>query len=64
MLKKKILVVDDEADLVEMVAERLEANDFSVIKAYDGQSDWIWRGKNRSGPVITYKEGLLGYNYL
>jgi len=38
MLKKKILVVDDEADLVEMVALRLEASDFEVIKAYDGQT--------------------------
>lgn len=38
MADKKILVVDDEADLVEMVTLRLEANDFAVIKAYDGQS--------------------------
>lgn len=37
MAKKKILVVDDEAALVEMIALRLEANDFAVIKAYDGQ---------------------------
>jgi len=38
MAKKKILIVDDEADLVGMVALRLEANDFVVIKAYDGQA--------------------------
>lgn len=38
MAKKKILVVDDEADLVEMVTLRLEANDYAVIKAYDGQA--------------------------
>lgn len=38
MAKKKILVVDDEADLVEMVTLRLEVNDFTVIKAYDGQT--------------------------
>jgi len=37
MIKKKILVVDDEADLVEMLTLRLEAGDFSVIKAYDGE---------------------------
>ena len=36
MERKKILVVDDEADLVEMVAMRLEASNFEVIKAYDG----------------------------
>jgi len=38
MEKKRILVVDDEVDLVDMVTLRLEANDFEVIKAYDGQS--------------------------
>ncbi len=38
MAKKKILVVDDEKDLVEMISLRLEASDFMVIKAYDGQA--------------------------
>jgi len=38
MEKKKILVVDDEFDLVEMLSIRLEANDFTVIKAFDGQA--------------------------
>jgi len=38
MPKKKILVVDDETDLVEMITLRLEAGDFIVIKAYDGQA--------------------------
>ena len=37
MAKKRVLIVDDEADLVEMVALRLESSDFEVIKAYDGQ---------------------------
>ena len=36
--EKKILVVDDEKDLVEMISLRLEASDFMVIKAYDGQA--------------------------
>lgn len=36
MSKKKILVVDDEPQLVEMVRMRLEANDYEVIAAYDG----------------------------
>ncbi len=35
--KKRILVVDDEADLVEMVKMRLEANNYEVLSAYDGQ---------------------------
>ena len=34
---KKILLVDDEVDLVEMVKLRLEANDYQVVTAYDGQ---------------------------
>ena len=38
MAKKRILVVDDEAILVDMVRMRLEANDFEVISAGDGQA--------------------------
>jgi DNA-binding response OmpR family regulator len=34
---KKILFVDDEKDMVEVVASRLRANNYSVILAYDGQ---------------------------
>lgn len=37
MLKKKILIVEDEATLVELMKIRLEANGFDVISAYDGQ---------------------------
>jgi len=37
MDKKRILVVDDEAALVEMLALRLEANDYIVLTAGDGQ---------------------------
>jgi len=36
-MAKKILVVDDEVELVEMVKIRLEANGYDVISAYDGQ---------------------------
>jgi len=37
MPKKRILVVDDEPELVDMVKMRLEANDYEVITAFDGQ---------------------------
>lgn len=37
MDKKKILLVDDEKDLVETVALRLQANGYEVIPAYDGE---------------------------
>ncbi|MFH1440656.1 MAG: response regulator [Candidatus Omnitrophota bacterium] len=37
MEKKKILLVDDEKDLVETVVFQLEASGYEVITAYDGQ---------------------------
>jgi DNA-binding response OmpR family regulator len=38
--KQLILVVDDDPDLVESVAIKLESKNFSVIKAYDGVEAW------------------------
>ena len=35
--KKRILIVEDEIQLMEMVKIRLEANDYEVLTAYDGQ---------------------------
>ncbi len=37
MAKKRILVVDDERDLVEMLSVRLKANGYEVFVAQDGQ---------------------------
>jgi len=34
MNKKKILIIDDETDLVEVLSVRLRANDFDVIVAF------------------------------
>ena len=36
MAKRKILVVDDEIDFLEMMRLRLEANDYSVVTASEG----------------------------
>jgi len=36
-MSKKILLVDDEVGLVEMVKMRLEASGYNIICAYDGQ---------------------------
>jgi DNA-binding response OmpR family regulator len=36
-IRKKILVVDDETELVNMLRLRLEANHYEVITSYDGQ---------------------------
>ena len=38
--KQLILVVDDDADLVESVAMKLESENFRVAKAYDGVEAW------------------------
>jgi len=38
MAKKTILVIDDEAGFVDVVKMRLEANDFKIISAYDGET--------------------------
>jgi len=35
-LRKKILVVDDERDLVDLIAYNLESEGFSIVRAYDG----------------------------
>ena len=37
IMKKKILVVDDEKDIVDLITYNLEKEGFSVIKAYDGE---------------------------
>lgn len=37
MAKRKILLVDDEADFVEMLRVRLEDSGYEVIVAYDGE---------------------------
>lgn len=38
MTKKKILVVDDEPDIVLMVSNRLKASGYDVVSAADGQA--------------------------
>ena len=40
MVQKKILVVDDEKDIVELISYNLEQEGLAVIKAYDGQMAW------------------------
>lgn len=37
MSKKRILVVDDERDIVEIIRELLEGEGYSTLAAYDGQ---------------------------
>jgi two-component system alkaline phosphatase synthesis response regulator PhoP len=50
--KKRILVVDDDPDLVESVAMKLESENFEVIKAYDGVEAWDQIKKEKPDLVI------------
>ena len=36
VMAKKILVVDDDPNIVKLIKSRLEANKYEVIAAYDG----------------------------
>ena len=36
-MAKKVLVIDDEPNIVKVVATRLKANNYEVITAFDGQ---------------------------
>lgn len=38
--KKRILVVDDDPDLVEAVSMKLESENYRIAKAYDGVMAW------------------------
>ena len=39
-LRKKILIVDDETEFVEMIQMRLEANDYRVVSASNGEDGY------------------------
>jgi DNA-binding response OmpR family regulator len=52
MPKKRILVVDDENDLVETLSLRLEANGYEVLKAYDGQEGFEKAKKQKPDLII------------
>ncbi|MHB8771550.1 MAG: response regulator [Syntrophales bacterium] len=40
MTQKKILIADDEKDIVELIAYNLEREGYAVVKAFDGQKAW------------------------
>jgi phosphate regulon transcriptional regulator PhoB len=40
MTRKKILIADDEKDIVELIAYNLEREGYAVFKAFDGQKTW------------------------
>lgn len=51
-MNKTILIVDDEKDIVELVAYNLTREGYQVTKAYDGQQAWQFIRENRPDLVI------------
>ena len=51
-MAKRILIVDDEVQLVEMVKMRLEAAGYEVISAYDGQEGFDRAKKDKPDLII------------
>ena len=51
-MAKRILIVDDEVQLVEMVKMRLEAAGYEVISAYDGQDGFDKAKKDQPHLII------------
>lgn len=51
MAKKPVLVIDDEPEFVEAIKMRLEANDYEVITAYDG-NDGFEKAKTKKPGLI------------
>jgi DNA-binding response OmpR family regulator len=49
--RKKVLVIDDEKDLVKTLVFRLEANGFETLVAYDGQ-DGLDKAKKMKPDII------------
>lgn len=52
MTKKRILVVDDEPAMVEMIKMRLEANDYDTLSANDGQNGFEIAKKEKPDLII------------
>jgi len=52
MTKKKILIIDDEQDLLDFVKLRLEANNYSVVTALDGEEGLSLFKKERPDLVL------------
>jgi phosphate regulon transcriptional regulator PhoB len=51
-MQKKILVADDEKDIVELIAYNLEQEGFAVCKAFDGRKAWEMVNADKPDLVI------------
>ena len=57
MTQKKILVADDEKDIVELVAFNLEREGFAVSRAYNGQQ--VWERVNTEKPDLVILDLMM-----
>ena len=64
MTKKRILVVDDERDFVEMIKFRLEANGYEVIAAFDGIQGMMVAKREKPDLIILDVMMPAGGGYL
>ena len=46
-MKKIILIIEDEKDIVELIAFNLEVEGYKVLKAYEGYGGLHRRSRNR-----------------
>lgn len=62
-MKKKILVIDDDKNLVEMLKIRLESEGFKVVSAYDGEEGLEKTMKEKPNLIILdiMLPGISGY---
>ena len=51
-MAKRILVVDDETELVDMITLRLQAHDYKIIQAHDGQEGLEKAKKDKPDLII------------
>ncbi len=51
-MQRNILIVDDEKDIVELVAYNLDREGYRITKAYDGQQAWQFIRENRPDLLI------------
>lgn len=64
MTKKRILIVDDEKDFVEMIKLRLEASGYKVIPAFDGIQGVVLAKRNKPDLIILDVMMPAGDGYL
>jgi phosphate regulon transcriptional regulator PhoB len=57
MTRKKILIADDEKDIVELIAFNLEQEGFSVLKTFDGAK--AWESIRKDGPDLVILDLMM-----